>query len=424
MRKAPKQLGRVLERHRRNRLAQRLAQRHRQRISPHLDAGGAASHTLFDEDAADDVREVVGVEPVGSDIGKEGRLAGERQVDIAQHQRRRVVALGQDHGLRAVDANPAVVAAEIVEVLERDDDQRVEPGAGHGGTRPRDPALEDLAGEGGEVGLHNDLAMMIAKDRLDAGPGQARPCNTVMLWRALAWASPEPALWLLFAARNPQEQEATMPANIDLIVTNARVITMDEANPRAEAVAISGNEIAAVGSKADIEGHEGQRYEGRRCGGRHRHAGPHREPCAHLHGRGRTRQPRSLDDDRRRQADEGRARFRGQAAERQARLRQQGSLQRHRRRHLRDAAGSRQGDARPALRHDGCGPSHGLGEHEGPGTRRYLARWRSADGRRDRHGAGRHGDGRAARAGRLPLCAGAYTDRRPRYAGLHGSGRS
>lgn len=49
-----------------------------------------------------------------------------------------------------------------------------------------------------------------------------------------------------------------MPTQADLIVTNARVITMDEANPRAEAVAIKGNEIAAVGSKADIEGMKGK----------------------------------------------------------------------------------------------------------------------------------------------------------------------
>ncbi|MEZ5925416.1 MAG: amidohydrolase [Hyphomicrobiaceae bacterium] len=45
-----------------------------------------------------------------------------------------------------------------------------------------------------------------------------------------------------------------MPGTIDLIVTNGRVITMDDDNPRAEAVAVSGNEIVAVGPKAEIEG--------------------------------------------------------------------------------------------------------------------------------------------------------------------------
>lgn len=39
----------------------------------------------------------------------------------------------------------------------------------------------------------------------------------------------------------------------DLIVTNARVLTMDPRNPRAEAIAVNGNRISAVGSRADIE---------------------------------------------------------------------------------------------------------------------------------------------------------------------------
>ena len=36
--------------------------------------------------------------------------------------------------------------------------------------------------------------------------------------------------------------------NADLIVTNARVLTMDEARPRAEAVALAGGRILAVGT--------------------------------------------------------------------------------------------------------------------------------------------------------------------------------
>lgn len=44
-----------------------------------------------------------------------------------------------------------------------------------------------------------------------------------------------------------------MPSPADLIVTNARVITMDEAKPKAEAVAVKGNEIIAVGSRKDVE---------------------------------------------------------------------------------------------------------------------------------------------------------------------------
>ena len=38
----------------------------------------------------------------------------------------------------------------------------------------------------------------------------------------------------------------------DLIITNARVITMDKANPFAEAIAITGNRIARVGKTADV----------------------------------------------------------------------------------------------------------------------------------------------------------------------------
>jgi predicted amidohydrolase YtcJ len=41
--------------------------------------------------------------------------------------------------------------------------------------------------------------------------------------------------------------------NADLIVTNARVLTMDEARPRAEAVALAGGRILAVGSRAEVE---------------------------------------------------------------------------------------------------------------------------------------------------------------------------
>jgi hypothetical protein len=44
----------------------------------------------------------------------------------------------------------------------------------------------------------------------------------------------------------------------DLIITNARVITMDEASPGAEAIAVKGNEILAVGAKSDVEGLKGK----------------------------------------------------------------------------------------------------------------------------------------------------------------------
>jgi predicted amidohydrolase YtcJ len=43
-----------------------------------------------------------------------------------------------------------------------------------------------------------------------------------------------------------------MPVSADLIVINARILTMDEANPRAEAIALADGRIAAVGSEGDI----------------------------------------------------------------------------------------------------------------------------------------------------------------------------
>jgi hypothetical protein len=44
----------------------------------------------------------------------------------------------------------------------------------------------------------------------------------------------------------------------DLIITNARVWTVDRAHPSAEAIAIKGDRIAAVGTRADIEAWRGE----------------------------------------------------------------------------------------------------------------------------------------------------------------------
>jgi predicted amidohydrolase YtcJ len=52
---------------------------------------------------------------------------------------------------------------------------------------------------------------------------------------------------------------AAQPASVaaDLVLTNGRVVTVDDARPEAEAVAIVGERIAAVGSSADIGRHIG-----------------------------------------------------------------------------------------------------------------------------------------------------------------------
>src|SRR5688572_11261728 len=43
----------------------------------------------------------------------------------------------------------------------------------------------------------------------------------------------------------------------DLIITNGRVLTLDGNRPHAEALAITGNRIAALGSKAEIAAWKG-----------------------------------------------------------------------------------------------------------------------------------------------------------------------
>ena len=48
-----------------------------------------------------------------------------------------------------------------------------------------------------------------------------------------------------------------MPTTADIIIRNARVLTMDEAQPRAEALAIAGNTILAVGSDDGIAAYSG-----------------------------------------------------------------------------------------------------------------------------------------------------------------------
>src|SRR4029450_8606116 len=54
-----------------------------------------------------------------------------------------------------------------------------------------------------------------------------------------------------FQALSPQVH--IMPA-ADIIITNARILTMDAAAPRAEALAIAGNRLLAIGIRDDIAG--------------------------------------------------------------------------------------------------------------------------------------------------------------------------
>src|SRR3954471_17494034 len=43
------------------------------------------------------------------------------------------------------------------------------------------------------------------------------------------------------------------PGPADLVVTNARVLTMDDGGPRAEAVAVRGDRLLAVGTRREVE---------------------------------------------------------------------------------------------------------------------------------------------------------------------------
>ena len=58
-----------------------------------------------------------------------------------------------------------------------------------------------------------------------------------------------------------------MESSVSLILANARVLTLDPLNPRAEAVAIAGDRIAAVGSKAQVSSLRGPKTEVIDCRG-------------------------------------------------------------------------------------------------------------------------------------------------------------
>ena len=47
-----------------------------------------------------------------------------------------------------------------------------------------------------------------------------------------------------------------MQTEASFIIRNGRVLTMDEANPRAAAIAVAGNRILAVGPEAEIDAYE------------------------------------------------------------------------------------------------------------------------------------------------------------------------
>lgn len=66
--------------------------------------------------------------------------------------------------------------------------------------------------------------------------------------------------WLLILVCSltaPQRNQAQSKPSADLIITNAKIWTVDKSMPSAEAVAVLGDRIVAVGSKADVEAWRG-----------------------------------------------------------------------------------------------------------------------------------------------------------------------
>ena len=57
------------------------------------------------------------------------------------------------------------------------------------------------------------------------------------------------------SARAPQTREQAPPA--DLVLTNGRILTVDDATPEAQAIAVTGDRITALGSSADMKRYVG-----------------------------------------------------------------------------------------------------------------------------------------------------------------------
>ena len=81
------------------------------------------------------------------------------------------------------------------------------------------------------------------------------PCNPERVnWKSLRLPATMAAALILFVAGCTNMK--TKPA-ADLIITNAKVWTVDDHMPTAEAVAVLGERIVAVGNTGDIESWRG-----------------------------------------------------------------------------------------------------------------------------------------------------------------------
>src|SRR5262249_16796839 len=76
--------------------------------------------------------------------------------------------------------------------------------------------------------------------------------------RWVTFAAALAAVWSARAlAERPLAAVQTPPRPADLVLRNGKIVTVDDARPEAQAIAVSGDTIAAVGSNQDIQAYVG-----------------------------------------------------------------------------------------------------------------------------------------------------------------------
>ena len=66
---------------------------------------------------------------------------------------------------------------------------------------------------------------------------------------------------LAFSARTTADAQQPRPQPADLVITNGKVVTVEDGAPEAQAVAVRGSRIVAVGTSADMKTHIGPKTE-------------------------------------------------------------------------------------------------------------------------------------------------------------------
>ena len=201
----------------------------------------------------------------------------------------------------------------------------------------------------------------------------------------------------------------------DILITNARILTMDGARPRAEALAITGNRITRVGSRDDVAGLKAKHT--RVIDAQMKTVMPGIiEGHVHLFGGSVELDTLMLNGIMGFDAIVGISFSIPQDAPQGRRSAGHGHHPRGlRRAHHPAAAGPHR--RRHPLHRRLLRPSHHVGQYQGAGGSRHHARPRPAGGQRDRARRQWHRHRRTARARRLHAGAGADPHRRARMAG-------